>query len=689
MDGLQRALGSLKLRLALAAVVALTLGIGITTAVLVQRAASDTLADHSARGVNEAARIARLLSRQSVVQQQALAALASQLKPAVMAQPEALRQRLADTPLLLTQFDSITVFDAAGQGLLTMDDAGIRGAPTRIADRRYFQLAQGEQRVVMSEPLTSRVSGETVVVMASPLPGHGGVVVGGLRLHARDLLAGIADTHAEGEEPMRVLVTDVQGRILAHPNKALINAPVSAEPELAAAVKRWRDAGAPVEPLGLAFDDDKQMVALAGVAGSDWVVWHSTPRSAVLAPLARARADATGWAAVLTLTLTLLLLALMTWLLRPLALLQARATCLFDGSMDPQLGWPRASGEIGQLARVLRHVGAERAELEGLSQRVVQRLESVMAAAPMGIAFTRDKRFELISRQWCELLGRHERELLGQPAQGIFVSNEDYMRLGVEVGAAFAEGHQYGGDWELLRADGTRVWARLRAQPVDSADVSAGTIWTANDITQEITTRRALEWAATHDPLTGLGNRAAFEQRVARLFAALPRTLPAALVVLDLDRFKPINDQHGHQAGDAMLCAVAAACGQHLRAGDLLVRLGGDEFAAVLERCPPEVAARVAEELCRAIHDLRMPWAGQVLSVGASAGLAMLNAQTSDAAAWLAAADRACYEAKAGGRGRVHHAPDGPPAEDAAGASAPPTAALRLVVDRSVQSGAR
>ena len=689
MKRLMRALGSLKLRLSLAALLALMLGIGITTAVLVQRAASDTLADHSTRGVDEAARVARLLSLQTVMQQQTLAALASQLKPAVLAQPAALHQRLADTPLLLLQFDSITVFDAAGRALVTMDAAGIRDSQTWVADRRYFQLALGEQRVVMSEPLTSRISNETVVVMASPLPARSGVVVGGLRLHKRDLLAGVADTTAEGDEPMRVLLTDVQGRILAHQNKSLINAPVSAEPELAAAVQRWRDAGAPVEPLGLAFDDEQQMVALAGVAGTDWVVWHSTPRSAVLAPLARARADATAWAAVLTGTLALLLLALMTWLLRPLARLQARATRLFDGSMDPQSGWPRASGEIGELTRVLRQVGAERAQLESLSQRVVRRLESVMAAAPMGIAFTRDKRFELVSRQFCALLRRDEHDLLGQPAQSIFVSNEDYMRLGGEVGAAFTEGHQYGGDWELLRADGTRVWARLRAQPVDRADVSAGTIWTANDITQEITTRRALEWAATHDPLTGLGNRAAFEQRVVKLFAALPRTLPAALVVLDLDRFKPINDQHGHPAGDAVLCAVAAAAGQHLRAGDLLVRLGGDEFVAVLERCPPEVAARVAEELCRAIHELRVPWEGHLLAVGASAGLAMLEVHTPDAAAWLAAADRACYAAKAGGRGRVHHAPGQPPGADAAEPAPATAAALRLVVDRSAQGVTR
>ena len=703
---LWRMLGSLKFRLALAALLALAMGISISTSVLVQRAQSDTLAEHSSRAVGDTARIARMLSRQVVAQQKALAVLAVQLQPALVADTGTLKRKLQDMPVLLTQFDSITLFDARGRGLLTFDDKGVRPTAVDISDWPYFQRALREQRAMISEPVVSRISTELVVVLAHPMPAKGGMAVGALRLRSRDLLADTTDrqdTDGEGEVPL-VLVTDPKGYILAHPNKELIGAPISAEPALAAAAGRWRAAGAPVEPSGLDFSAGDHVVALAGVAGPDWVVWQTTSRNSVLAPLAHARSEALRWALGLTLVLSLALLAWLTLLLRPLTRLEIRAERLFDGSLDPQAGWPNASGEIGRLERVLRDVGAERAQLEDFNHRVIQRLESVMAAAPVGIAFTRKGRFELVSRQFCQLLGRDEAQLLGQAAQLIFVSNEDCIRLDNDLAAAFDNGLLYAGEWQLLHANGTRIWARLRAQPVDTGDVLAGTIWTANDITQEIGARQALEWAATHDPLTGLANRAAFDQRVARLFAALPRSLPAALVVLDLDRFKPINDLHGHAAGDAMLRAIAAVAGERVRPGDLLVRLGGDEFAVVLERCPTDVAERVAEDLRAAISNLRLPWEGLLLDVGASAGVALLSDQTADAAAWLAAADRACYSAKAAGRGRVHQAQaeltrqthqthqtqqgQGRPGSHD-GPTLPGQGALRLVVDRSLAAPVR
>ncbi len=678
---LWRALGSLKFRLGVAAVLALALGIGASTAVLVQRAQSDTLVERSAQELLEASRVARVLSRQVVQQQQALAVLAQQLTPEKLGDADGLRRRLQDMPVLLTQFDSITLVTAAGRGIVTYDRNGVRSTDIDIADRPYFQRARRERRPLVSEPVVSRVSTEVVVLVTQPLPQDGGYVMGGLRLRTRNLLAGLADEpdtrdpHGGAGGPL-VLLTDAQGRMLAHPDAELVGAPISAEPSLAASVERWRQAGAPVEPTGLDVSDGEQVVTVAGVAGPDWLVWRSTPRSLVLAPLARARSEALAWAAGLTVALACGMLAWLALLLRPLSRLERRAEHLFDGSLDPQAGWPRAGGEIGRLERVLRHVAAERAQLETFNHRVIQRLQSVMGAAPVGIAFTRDRRFELVSRQFCQLLGRDETELLGQPAQLIFVSNEDYLRLGSDVAQAFDSGQVYSGEWQLLRADGTRVWARLRAQPVDSAEPQAGTIWTANDITQEISTRQALEWAATHDPLTGLANRAAFDQRVARLFAARPRSLPAALVLLDLDRFKPINDVHGHAAGDAMLRAVAAVAALRVRPGDLLVRLGGDEFAVVLERCSADAATRVAEDLRAAIASVHLPWEGQLLDVDASAGVALLDEHTADAAAWVAAADRACYDAKAAGRGRVHGNP------------APGPAALRLVLGRQEDAAA-
>ncbi len=664
---LQRLLGSLKFRLAGAGLAALTLGIAVTTAMLVMRAEEDTLAARRQLELSESVRTARLLGMRVVGQQQALAAAATRLQVARIDDPAYLLSYMESQAVLREQFDSVFIAGADGIMRIIHDDKGYRQPSLSLADREYFRRAMAEGRPVVSEPVVSRLIDQPAIIMVQPLRNEAGeagnsgsarpagVLAAGLRLKARDLLAGVSDV-TEGDEGVLVVVTDAQGRILAHANPALIGSPLAAEPQLAGALERWSAAGHPVEPAGLGFDTDERLVVTAGVAGPDWVVWRSRLRADVLAPLAAGRAAALRWAAAVVAALAAGLLVLLWWLLRPLARLQARAGHLFDGTQDPQAGWPGASGEIGRLEQVLRHVGAERAQLETVNRRMIRQLESVMAAAPVGIAFTRAQRFELVSRHFCMLLGREETALLGQPAQLIFASNEDYLSLGPQVGVAFTGGRPYAGEWELLRGDGGRFWCRLRAQPVDPKDAAAGTIWTASDITEEVATRSALEWAATHDPLTGLANRKAFDYRLARLFEALPQARPAALVLFDLDRFKPINDQHGHAAGDAMLRAVAAAAAARVRSLDLLVRLGGDEFAVVLERCPADVAARVAEDVRSAVSAVRLPWEGHLLEVGASVGVAALAESIADPAAWLQAADRACYAAKADGRGTVRHA---------------------------------
>jgi diguanylate cyclase len=341
------------------------------------------------------------------------------------------------------------------------------------------------------------------------------------------------------------------------------------------------------------------------------------------------------------------------WLLRPLTELEHRAQDLFNGDIDPHLGWPDSGGEIGRVARVLRHVSTERARAEAVNTEVLQKLGSVMSAAPIGIAFTRAKHFELASAEFCRLLGYADGELLGRPAQNIFASNAAYQALGPQVGEAFAAGQPYVGEQLMLRQDGSEFWGALRGRPVALNDIDSGTIWTLNDIGEQVAARDLLNWSATHDALTGVGNRRCFEQALQRVFNAQPQSLPAALVMIDLDHFKPINDRAGHAIGDAMLIAVVRAIGARVRATDLVVRLGGDEFAVLLENCELDIAMRVAEQVRVAVAAVVLPWNEQSLRVGASLGVAALTADMPEPAAWARAADAACYAAKAEGRDAV------------------------------------
>ena len=661
MTSLRRSLQTLKFRLAAGAMLALAAGIALSTLLLLQRAEQDTLRAADLQENAEVLRSARLLGIRVREAQQQLAAAGSQLPVESLRNAGALRAFLDGKPVLRASFDGVFIAGAQGRMHVLWDSKGYREPGTDLSDRGYFRTAMGEGRPVVSDLILGRVTTEPIVVLAHPVVEDGQRVAllgGSLNLKRRDLASAFTEADVAHADKQLVVVTDATGQILAHPDPARIGTRIDTEPRLQTALARWRAAGRPRESAALNLDAPDALISAAAVPGTGWQMWRWRSRTDVLAPLAAGRAEALGVSLLLLAAMGLGLLAWLWWQFRPLALLQQRARHLFDGSLPAQAHWPAAAGEIGDLTAVLRHVAAERAQLETFSNQIIQRMQSVMVAAPVGICFSRNGRFELVSAEMCRLLGRDESALLGQPAQIIYASAEAYAALGPKVGAAFAAGQPFDGELSFLRGNGSTFPGRLRGLPVDANNRDAGTIWTLNDVTDDVAARESLEWAASHDTLTGLANRKAFEHRLARLFGALPLASPVALLVLDLDRFKPVNDSHGHAAGDAMLRAVAAAVLGCVRGGDLTVRLGGDEFAVLLESCPIDAARRVAEAIRAAVAGLRVDWQGHTLTVGASVGVAALTEQQCTAADWVASADQACYAAKAGGRNRVHIAGD-------------------------------
>ena len=655
---LAAAFGSLKLRITLGAVGALALGIGLTSAILLHQAERDMLAAQRHRELAEAVRGAAALSRHVIGLQQALQASAARLDPATLADDARLAAFIESQPVLRGMFANLFAAHADGTMRLYADASGLRRPVLNLAERDYFRRTVAEQRAIVSGPLPGRVSGEPIIVFTYPLRIDGrvyGVLGGALRLTGADVLGEFA-SNSESAASSLLVVSDAQGRVLAHPDRSRLLQSLTTEPRLAQAFDAWRRDGSAVEPAGLHLAQADELVSASGVPAVDWMVWRALPRAELLAPLEAARRQSLLWAFGLIVILSAATLAWLWRLLRPLGALELRAGRLFDADQDPSAGWPQAGGEFGRLGRVLRHVGIERANLEALNAQVLQRLGSVMRAAPVGICFTRQKSFELVSAEFCRLFGHTEQAFVGQSARMIYRSDADYAAVGTQVGKAFGVGQVYVGECQLRRIDGTLFWAQLRGAPVDAGDPQAGTIWTVNDIDVQVAARARLEWSASHDGLTGLANRNALDSRLARLFEALPHSIPSALVMIDLDDFKPINDTAGHAAGDAVLRAVAHAVTDSVRPSDLVVRLGGDEFAVLLERCSLEVAMTLAEKMREAIAATTVPWQRRTLRVGASLGVAPLAADTPDAATWMGEADRALYHAKAQGRGVVRTA---------------------------------
>ncbi len=208
----------------------------------------------------------------------------------------------------------------------------------------------------------------------------------------------------------------------------------------------------------------------------------------------------------------------------------------------------------------------------------------------------------------------------------------------------------------LIRRDGNELYIESTASPIrdGKGDVTGGVL-VFHDVSESRDLHRRLSYHASHDILTGLVNRREFENRVERaLKSAKARETSYALLYLDLDQFKIVNDSCGHSAGDALLGQLGALLKSKIRWRDTLARLGGDEFGVLLESCSLEEAMNTAETLRMAIGEYKFTWEERNFRLGVSVGVVPITADNEDVAALLTAADSACSAAKEAGRNRIH-----------------------------------
>ncbi len=190
--------------------------------------------------------------------------------------------------------------------------------------------------------------------------------------------------------------------------------------------------------------------------------------------------------------------------------------------------------------------------------------------------------------------------------------------------------------------------------PIQNNKKTVGAVLTFRDVTEQSKLTQKLAYQAAHDSLTGLLNRDEFEERLRKILASTRKNDTHALLYLDLDQFKIINDTCGHGAGDELLRQVTALLHSKLRARDTLARLGGDEFGVVLEHCPQNEAMQVANSLRELVQNFRFQWLDKTFTIGVSIGLYSIRQDNEGLAHVMSAADSACYTAKNEGRNRVH-----------------------------------
>jgi diguanylate cyclase (GGDEF)-like protein len=204
-----------------------------------------------------------------------------------------------------------------------------------------------------------------------------------------------------------------------------------------------------------------------------------------------------------------------------------------------------------------------------------------------------------------------------------------------------------------------RVPRKLSSEQLDIlrqlAQAAAAALEGRRAVQQLRETSGEMHYHATHDALTGLVNRSEFEARLRRVLQKAGEDRSEhALLYIDIDQFKLVNDSCGHAIGDRLLQQVAKLFADAIRTRDTLARLGGDEFAIILEHCSADQAQRVAQQICDAMAGFRFVHDERSFRIGASIGLVPVDERWTTAAAIMQAADASCYAAKEGGRNRVH-----------------------------------
>lgn len=263
--------------------------------------------------------------------------------------------------------------------------------------------------------------------------------------------------------------------------------------------------------------------------------------------------------------------------------------------------------------------------------------------------------FTFVSREAQNLLGYAVSDWLKPNFWLKHIAEDDLAWLEEAVTAHTEKGESFTVDFRMTHRQGHSVWVRAINSvelDEDKQPIIRGLIL---DITEQKTAEDRIIYLAEHDGLTGLINRRRFQKKLEDSIAYAQRyQQQGALLFVDLDQFKYVNDTYGHQYGDEYLLDASRRLSQVLRRTDILGRLGGDEFGVVIPKCSYEEANTVGMALLGALAQGNLEQGGKVIPASASIGVALFPSQSAISSDLLAKADAAMYTAKRKGRGQVH-----------------------------------
>lgn len=322
-----------------------------------------------------------------------------------------------------------------------------------------------------------------------------------------------------------------------------------------------------------------------------------------------------------------------------------------------------STDELGALADDFKELLQKRQSLEQALYREKEQAQVTLASIGDGVITTDiEGRVQFLNAVAEYLTGWKDEAAHGRHLNEVFrIINELTRKTALNpVERCLREGRIVGlaNHTLLLRTDGCEFAIEDSAAPIRDHDGNTiGVVLVFHDVTKAREMAHRLSWQASHDTLTGLSNRMAFEERLRQLvrYPEHPSGEERhTLLYIDLDQFKVVNDIAGHIAGDEMLKQISGLMLHQVRDTDMLARLGGDEFGVILTHCDIEHARRVADNIHQVLDDFKFSWDERLFRVGASIGVLEFRPGETSLTDLMSAADLACYSAKNAGRRRTH-----------------------------------
>lgn len=317
-------------------------------------------------------------------------------------------------------------------------------------------------------------------------------------------------------------------------------------------------------------------------------------------------------------------------------------------SRDPD---PFDVATIQEALSLADHIGVTL--LTARQQQMIRLQATALTTAANAVVITnRDGVIEWVNPAFTVLTGYTPEEVRGK-RPSILRSDSHTDLFYQQMWQTILAGEVWHGYVRNRHRDGSSYVEEMTITPVhDASGVITHFVAVKQDITERRRQEERIAYLATHDFLTGLSNRIGLNDRLEQAVKRAQRGSAAALLLLDLDNFKVVNDTVGHPAGDQLLIEIGRMMSERVRQVDSVARLGGDEFAILLEDLTPSQVYEIAELLRAALDSFRFSWGEHVFKVTASMGIAMIDRSLS-AGEVVALADAALYEAKHGGKNRV------------------------------------